>query len=500
MAKVLEQKAINVDFLICCNNNPGILAFSLNKLQQNYPESTVYLYDWGFRKKYLDEFLKANSRLRIISWRRANITNYMYNKILCIKDYYDRGGKNKLVYIDNDAVVHKNFDEVFSGEWDVGAIWRPNYCEVYGTEQWLNGGTVFFNDCDIDNVRNFIELWKAKGDKWQNKAWWLCQVELINLFKEVSPDFRDEFGVTDILCSDNYKIRLKTFNWYNYNFYPGARGVKRIDTDKGIKIVHFKSPKRKQLFEVLPVTLLKIWFLSFGKPIFERLYNLFLWGILSAVKAKNLFWRKYLAKKYDTDSEIYYWKVARVQKKPLYDFAYFRANEILKIFYELNDFQEISYGEKIIDVGPGPCGVVLDLLEAKEKWLAESRFDEYQDNHLWLSKDMDLTIRKTTAEAMKDVPGNYFDSVFAINSIDHGDNIRICLDNIYKILKNGGHLYLNVHCRTPEQTNKLYVQSFSGDELIAMLADSGFKIEKYRMFDEDPLSGSYITFVGMLRK
>ncbi len=192
--------------------------------------------------------------------------------------------------------------------------------------------------------------------------------------------------------------------------------------------------------------------------------------------------------------------MAQVRKKPLYDFAYFRANEILKIFYELNDFQEISYGEKAIDVGPGPCGGVLDLLEAKEKWLAEPCFDEYQDNNVWFSKSKDLTVRKTTAETMKDVPVNYFDSVFAVNSIDHGDNIRICFDNVYKILKEDGCFYLHVHCRTPEQTNELHIQSFNGDELKKMLANSGFKIENYRMFDEDPLSSTYNTFIGILRK
>jgi SAM-dependent methyltransferase len=495
-----EQKAINPDFLICCNNNPGILAFNLSKLRHNYPNSTVYLYDWGFRKQYLDEFRKANSRLRIIRWRRANVTSFMYNKVLCIKDYYDRGCKNKLVYIDNDVVVQKNFDEVFSGEWDIGAIWRPEYSECFGTEQWLNGGTIFFNDLNLDNVAKFVELWKQKCDKWQNKAWWLCQVELINLFKEVSLDFRDEFGVTDILCSDNYKIRLKTFNWYNYNFYPGARGFKRIDTDKEIKIIHFKSPKRKQLFEALPVTLIKIWLLSFGKPIFERLCNLFLSGILNVVKLKNLLGRRYLARKYDTDSEIYYWKVTAIQKKPLCDFAYFRANEILKIFFELNGFQRIDYGEKVIDVGPGPCGQVLDLLDTQEKWLVEPRLDEYRVNKLWISEVEDLTVRTTAIECMEDVPEMYFDSVFAINSIDRGHDVRLCIDNICKILKNGGHLYLNVHCRTPEQTNKLYVQSFTGDELIAMLAESGFEIEHYRLFDEDPLSGKYNTFIGICRK
>jgi SAM-dependent methyltransferase len=495
-----SQKTTNVDFLIAGNDNPKILAFSLNKLKRNYPDSTVYLYDWGYRKEYLDEFRRANSRLKIVTWPRANVTSFMYNKILCIRDYYDRGHKSKLVYMDSDVIVRRNFSEVFTGEWDVGAIWRPDYNEYFGTEQWLNGGTIFFNDSNIDNVKKFIELWKARCDKWENRAWWLDQVELVRMFKETNPRFRDNHESTGVLHIDDAQIRLKTLNWYNYNFYPGSLSIRRTNRNKGIKIVHFKSPKRKQLFSVLPTILIKIWLLSFGKPIFERLYNLFLWGILNTVKAKNLLWRKYLARKYDTDSEIYYWKLAAIRKRPLYDFAYFRANEIMKIFYELNGFKELDYGQRVVDIGPGPCGGVLDVLDAKEKWAIEPGFEEYKKNKIWMAESTDLTVRNTTAENMSDVPEDYFDSVFTINSIDHGDDIRCCFDNVYKVLEKEGNFYLHVHCRRPEQVNPLHRQSFSEDELKQMLARSGFTIYKYHFYDEDPLSGTYNTFIGILRK
>jgi SAM-dependent methyltransferase len=142
----------------------------------------------------------------------------------------------------------------------------------------------------------------------------------------------------------------------------------------------------------------------------------------------------------------------------------------------------------------------LDVLDAKEKWAVEPGFEEYRKNNIWMSKSEALIVRATTAESMNDVPEMYFDSVFAINSIDHGDDIRCCFDNVYKVLKKGGSFYLHVHCRKPEQTNKLHKQPFTGDELIAMLAESGFEIENYRLFDEDPLSGKYNTFIGICRK
>ena len=494
-----SQKTTNVDFLIAGNDNPRLLAFGLDRLGRNYPDSAVYLYDWGYRKQYLEEFGRLNSRLEVIRWPRANVTSFMYNKILCIKDYYDRGHRNKMVYMDSDVIVCRDFSEVFTGEWDVGAIWRPDYNEYFGTEQWLNGGTVFFNDCDIDSVRKFVELWKARCDNWEKKDWWLDQVELVRMFSETDVRFRDGCDSTAVLQSGDSAIRLRTFGWYVYNFYPGA-GYERPGSTGKVKIVHLKSRKRKQLFNLLPGVLVDLWFQSFGRRIFGPLCDLLFRGILNAAKAKDLLHRKYLAMKYDRDSEIYYWKVTAIRKRPLYDFAYFRANEIMKIFYELNGFEELNYGKRVIDIGPGPCGGVLDVIDAEEKWTIEPGVEEYKKNNIWMAKSIDLTVRSTTAEDMSDVPEDYFDSVFAINSIDHGDDIRCCFNNVYKVLKNGGSFYLHVHCRKPEQTNPLHRQSFTEDELRQMLAESGFTIYKYGFYDEDPLSSTYNTFIGICRK
>jgi SAM-dependent methyltransferase len=363
----------------------------------------------------------------------------------------------------------------------------------------LNGGTIFFNDGNIDNVKKFVELWKTKCDKWQNKAWWLDQVELVRIFSEADVRFRNGFDSTAILHSGDSAIRLRTFPWNIYNFYPGAGYEKPRNTGK-VKIVHLKSRKRKRLFNILPKVLVDLWFQNFGRRIFGPLCDLLFCGILNAAKAKDLLHRKYLAMKYERGSEIHYWKVAAIRKRPLYDFAYFRANEIMKIFYELNGFEELDNGQRVVDIGPGPCGGVLDVLDAKEKWAVEPGFEEYKKNNIWMAKSTDLTVRNTTAEDMSDVPEDYFDSVFAINSIDHGDDIRCCFDNVYRVLKAGGRFFLHVHCRRQGELNPLHRQSFSENVLKQMLEESGFTIYTYRFYDEDPLSSTYNTFIGICRK
>ena len=492
-------KTINVDFLVAGNDNPKIVAFNLRELEANYPDSTIYLYDWGCRKEYLDEYRQANSNLRIIKWKKANITNYMYHKVLCIRDYYEKGHRNKLIYIDTDVVVHDNFDEIFTDEWDVGVIWRPEYNEYFNTEQWLNAGTIFFNDLNINNVIEFIELWKNRCDLWKNKAWWLDQVELIRIFKEVNASFRDNCNMSGMLAYGSAKIRLRTFDWSVYNYYPDSTYHKDKERNRP-KIVHFKSKNRKQLFNVLPQSMIKIWLASLGKGIHEKLVKYLLDGILLAVKVRMRLQSSYFSRRYGKDSEIYYWKVTALKKKPLYDFVYFRANEVLKIFYELNGCEELDIGPRVLDVGPGPGGGVLDLCCAKEKWAIEPNFDQYCRNNVWIARDDTITIRNTTAEDMSNVPDDYFDSVFAINSIDHGGDISVCFKNIYKALHNGGRFYLHVHCRTSEQTNKLHTQSFNGNDLERMLMQSDFTMGAYKFYSEDPLSSTYNTFMGILRK
>ncbi|HIJ70174.1 MAG TPA: methyltransferase domain-containing protein [Planctomycetes bacterium] len=489
----------NVDFLIAGNDNPRILTYGLKKIGLNYPDSAVYLYDWGYRKQYLEDFRRSNSRLEVIEWPRANVTSFMYNKILCIQDYYNSGHKNKLTYMDTDIIVCQNFSEVFNGEWDIGAIWRPDYTEYFDTEQWLNAGTIFFNDSIPDNVKRFIELWKARCEKWEKKGWWLDQVELVRIFAESDHRFREGFESTAIIKNGNSAIRIRTFPWHTYNFYPGV-GYKKPRTSHNVKIIHLKSRKRKELFNLLPTVLVDVWFWSFGRKIFGPLCDVIYRGILNAAKTKDLLNRKYLKIRFDQDSEIYYWKVTAIRKRPLYDFAFFRANEILKILYELNGFEGLNYGQRVVDIGSGPCGGVLDILDAKEKWVVEPGFAEFKKNNIWMSKSLGLTVRETTAEDMSDIPKDYFDSVFAINSIDHGDDICCCFDNVHRILKSAGQFFLHVHCRKPEELNLLHRQSFTEDELRKMLEKSGFEIYKYRFYEEDPLSSTYNTFISICRK
>ena len=102
---------------------------------------------------------------------------------------------------------------------------------------------------------------------------------------------------------------------------------------------------------------------------------------------------------------------------------------------------------------------------------------------------------------MKNVPPEYFDYVFSMNAIDHGGDIVLCLQNIYKILKNGGIFYLHVHCRTPEQLNVLHRQSFDEKLLLGWLRKIGFELKNYKVYEEDPIpTNRYRTFVGVLKK
>jgi len=200
-----------------------------------------------------------------------------------------------------------------------------------------------------------------------------------------------------------------------------------------------------------------------------------------------------LEKKLGRNSEIFYWKKAEIVKLSLYTFCKVRALNILKIFRELNGEINLSLGEKVIEIGTGPVGGVLDFISAEERWGIEPIYSEYIKNKI-------LIIRESTAEHNVNVPLNNFNSAFAINSIDHGDNIKLCLININRVLKNNGLLFLHVHCRKLEQTNILHKQNLDINELKVCILKSGFEIVRYNFYEEDPISSTYNTFIGILKK
>jgi|GEM_PF-3341533 len=232
------------------NDCPNIIAENIRRLRNIYPRSIIFLYDWGHKQCDLDRFKIINANMVIVPWPHANNTNYMYEKVRCIVDCYTKNHNAPLLFLDSDVVVYKNLDRLFIEQWDVGVTWRPEGHEVNGVKQWLNGGVIFFNTLDIKNTQGFLDRWLSYCDKWDDKAWWVDQVELSRLCQETeNKDALINAPETIATLKDSH-CRIRTFHFSEWNFYPSSSTPYAETNRTQARIIHFKGKWRKDLFRL----------------------------------------------------------------------------------------------------------------------------------------------------------------------------------------------------------------------------------------------------------
>lgn len=252
-----------MDFVTMGNDCPAILKYNFNRLNQIYPTSSIFLYDWGHSTRTLQRLFQLNNNLVVIKWPRAHPGNYMFEKVACIEDCFRKHKDMPLVYLDSDVIINETIDELFdSDEWDIAATWVPDGGygrQQYGVGTWLNAGVLFINNVRPDNSSLFLSEWLRRCDSWADKKWWLDQVELIRLFSEADVDFSrspDQFGIIKI---DETEIRCKTLHYTVYNFLPEVyTSISQYDPERA-KVFHFKSKWRKIKFKMFPNRLRAKW-------------------------------------------------------------------------------------------------------------------------------------------------------------------------------------------------------------------------------------------------
>jgi len=208
------------------NFKPLILK-SLEKIKEFNYESVVYdLGGLGFGKEFkVDK--KDFNRPRI-----QPVPATFKPKI--IKDCLSNMKKDRtLVYLDGDAFLMKNIDEIEYDNYDVGITVRTEH-EVkkyknYRPKGSINSGVIFLRNTKI--AMEFIDTWINKALE-ENSD----QVSLNSLLG----DCVDVLKYDQTVRKDRLKVKLFRTTVYN-NYYPN------FDTDK-TKIRHLKGSTMKKEF------------------------------------------------------------------------------------------------------------------------------------------------------------------------------------------------------------------------------------------------------------
>ena len=162
--------------------------FSVDQINKIYPESKTFVYDWGFtetQKEILKQkgayvlawdiidnnivikfssffqkikviygirdirsfliFLRDKKYKKRSSLKMIKRENLFINKTLCLQDYIKNFGGN-FVFLDGDAFIINNFDEILEQDFDIGVTLRRKH-EIrlgFGECNALNAGVLFF--------------------------------------------------------------------------------------------------------------------------------------------------------------------------------------------------------------------------------------------------------------------------------------------------------------------------------------------------------------------
>lgn len=146
---------------------------------------------------------------------------------MCLEEYNEF-----TVYLDGDAQLCSNIDEITEDDYDIGVTLRDSfefksdwYKEHFKIVKYLNAGVIFFNN--TPEAKSFISKWQTLTEDVGN----------------------DQMALNQLACPENYPlaysvhningVRVKYFPCSKYNFYYFN---KQLAAD--IKIMHFKGSVR----------------------------------------------------------------------------------------------------------------------------------------------------------------------------------------------------------------------------------------------------------------
>lgn len=262
---------------------------SAKNISKFYPNSTIYIYDWGFTS-FQKKILKKYKIVKIIDWKdkldidhgyKTIISEYkgykpskdirkneylLNQKPICILDCAQKIDEN-LIFIDGDAILINRIDEIFGFNFNIGVtmndlndIKRSKSLKIYSP---INSGVIFFR-AKSDLIQLFIREW-IKQIK-ITKRIWIEQSSLSILVEKDSPGiYSKPYNEGNLTLSDK-NIRVKIFPCKIYNFYKLENGFDVLKT----KVLHFKGRTSRERIKEIIVEYKLNYFISKFLKIFPK--------------------------------------------------------------------------------------------------------------------------------------------------------------------------------------------------------------------------------------
>lgn len=186
-----------------------------------------------------------------------------------------------------------------------------------------------------------------------------------------------------------------------------------------------------------------------------------------------------------------YWK-ERYSEKPYLGVAKFTNDEAL-----FDSFIEFSRGKIVADVGSGPIGGIIKALDCKLGFAIDPLSSKYIQ--MGWTDNLDKYIPISSPAEVIPLPSNYVDVVHTMNALDHVRDINKCMQEIHRILKAGGRIYLNVDIRNSLQVTRGHKIAVNQNFFYKTAESLNLKI-LYDKIEHFECKNTMNTFVGVFEK
>jgi hypothetical protein len=263
----------------------GPLMISVSQAIRFHPESEYFIYDVGLSEKSRKDLLSISKDVHIIPWtlrylpvelaysrsfvgmkgigllqdfiaslfgdksfsrlrsliKQSHLEIFFQNKLSIIK-YHNDTVQRPFIFLDADAFLIKNIDELFNDSFDLAVTLRrkEERSNEFNNCRLLNVGVMFFLG-NYETNKALINQWYKNAR--QTNELYSEQTSLTRLLLRLDPEiFQQMDTVRELKLDDGHLLKVKVLDCNIYNF-SWIEELKNEDDLHAIKIVHFKNER-----------------------------------------------------------------------------------------------------------------------------------------------------------------------------------------------------------------------------------------------------------------
>jgi SAM-dependent methyltransferase len=155
-----------------------------------------------------------------------------------------------------------------------------------------------------------------------------------------------------------------------------------------------------------------------------------------------------------------------MNRKDQWEMAYWTKADMaehlrkLRLYLAVWDYQPAA---SVLDVGCGPLGGFLPMIDAAVKVGVDPLIEEYRRARIFGGDDAEAQYFSCRLEEFQ--TAKKFDAVLCADALDHGDLGFHCIPKLAGFLNPGGRLYLHVHLRPKALLNVGHDHQLKEDDL-----------------------------------